>query len=197
MTPPINGEGVPEINGHTPGDFKGDRYDGTVKYHATGADGRTVLAINDKSGDYGFTCQPADCNGDCYARHPADERLFFIAARAPHLCDIPNCPGPENLKRLQESPELRRLLWLTHGCEFLALYGDDGEMQCHFCRADFKRDPAELIERRLQERGEKRLQEGEELRQVVRDIADNPRVMALLERYAGALHDRVAALEDK
>lgn len=44
--------------------------------------------------------------------------------------------------------ELRRLLWLRHGCPFSALYGDDGEMQCHACQIDFKRDPVAHIERR-------------------------------------------------
>lgn len=39
------------------------------------------------------------------------------------------------------SPAIRMQLWLTHGCGFTSLYGDDGEMQCN--RApfiDFKRD---------------------------------------------------------
>jgi hypothetical protein len=34
---------------------------------------------------------------------------------------------------------LRKLLWLRHGCEPGALYGDDGEMQCGKCLVDFKR----------------------------------------------------------
>lgn len=41
--------------------------------------------------------------------------------------------------------ELRREWWLNHGHPFPALYGDDGEMQCSRCPADFKRQPiAEL-----------------------------------------------------
>ena len=36
-------------------------------------------------------------------------------------------------------------LWLTHGCPYHALYGDDGEMQCNngarHGLLDFKRDP--------------------------------------------------------
>ena len=39
--------------------------------------------------------------------------------------------------------ELRKLLWLNHG--HFKLYGDDGEMQCHECGLDFKRDPVERI----------------------------------------------------
>jgi hypothetical protein len=46
--------------------------------------------------------------------------------------------------------KLRQLLWLNHGC--ISLYGDDGEMQCGQCGIDFKRDPVDLIERRLMER---------------------------------------------
>jgi len=45
----------------------------------------------------------------------------------------------------QENILLRRLLWLHHGCHFSALYGDDGEMQCHACRVDFLRDPVDKI----------------------------------------------------
>lgn len=44
---------------------------------------------------------------------------------------------------------LRRLLWLRHGCRFSALYGDDGEMQCHACALDFKRDPIDRIKKAL------------------------------------------------
>lgn len=45
-----------------------------------------------------------------------------------------------------ENQILRRLLWLRHGHEIAALYGDDGEMQCALCPMDFKRDPAEWME---------------------------------------------------
>jgi hypothetical protein len=41
--------------------------------------------------------------------------------------------------------EMRKLLWLRHGCPINALYGDDGEMQCGICLVDFKRDSAEDI----------------------------------------------------
>lgn len=52
----------------------------------------------------------------------------------------------------QNELTLRRLLWLVHGhCDFAALYGDDGEMQCNSCMIDFKRDTPERIEARLME----------------------------------------------
>lgn len=50
---------------------------------------------------------------------------------------------------LKEMAELRKALWLHHGCEGDALYGDDGEMQCLSCIIDFIRMPAEIIEHRL------------------------------------------------
>lgn len=40
----------------------------------------------------------------------------------------------------------RRELWLNHGHPFSALYGDDGEMQCHTCPFDFKREGIEACE---------------------------------------------------
>lgn len=52
---------------------------------------------------------------------------------------------------MDENLLLRKLLWLRHGCPFRALYGDDGEMQCHNCCIDFKRDSAEKIEARFLE----------------------------------------------
>lgn len=37
--------------------------------------------------------------------------------------------------------EARLALWANHGCDdFTALYGDDGEMQCHKCQHDFLRE---------------------------------------------------------
>lgn len=40
---------------------------------------------------------------------------------------------------LEENLLARKLLWLHHGCPSSALYGDDGEMQCHACLIDFRR----------------------------------------------------------
>ena len=50
-------------------------------------------------------------------------------------------------KRTSEEWELRRLLWLHHGCT--GLYGDDGEMQCNACMIDFKRDTIDKITHRF------------------------------------------------
>lgn len=55
-------------------------------------------------------------------------------------------------EKASENKTLRKLLWLDHGCPLSALYGDDGEMQCHKCMIDFKRTPAKDIEGRLLKR---------------------------------------------
>ena len=52
-----------------------------------------------------------------------------------------------------ERDALRKLVWLRHGCSFVSLYGDDGEMQCHTCRLDFKRMTPEQIEQRWMQQG--------------------------------------------
>ena len=41
--------------------------------------------------------------------------------------------------------ETRLLLWGGHG--HLGIYGDDGEMQCGECRADYLRDNLALVAR--------------------------------------------------
>ena len=53
---------------------------------------------------------------------------------------------------MDENLELRKMLWLRHGCNIAILYGDDGEMQCPQHIIDFKRDSPELIESKLQAR---------------------------------------------
>jgi hypothetical protein len=45
--------------------------------------------------------------------------------------------------------ELRREWWLNHGHYWPALYGDDGEMQCHECPADFKRMPLDALRKHV------------------------------------------------
>lgn len=53
----------------------------------------------------------------------------------------------------EENLELRKLLWLRHGCSIHLLYGDDGEMQCGVCKIDFKRLPSSEIDARFHEIG--------------------------------------------
>jgi len=52
----------------------------------------------------------------------------------------------------KEVGKLRKLLWLNHGCDISALYGDDGEMQCCSGRhisIDFKRDSPKAIKQKI------------------------------------------------
>lgn len=41
--------------------------------------------------------------------------------------------------------ELRKEWWINHGHDFFSLYGDDGEMSCGSCPADFKRDDMDRL----------------------------------------------------
>jgi hypothetical protein len=75
-------------------------------------------------------------------RHPADR---FV--------DDPMGREKPFVERLPEELILRRLLWLRHGCNPAALYGDDGELQCHECMIDFLRMPARDIEAVFDEAG--------------------------------------------
>jgi hypothetical protein len=57
------------------------------------------------------------------------------------------------MRNIDDEFTLRHLLWLRHGCDLSALYGDDGEMQCHGCRIDFLRDPARVISKKFTDIG--------------------------------------------
>ena len=58
------------------------------------------------------------------------------------MLDLSDCLVCQLLDALDkaeaENEDLRRMLWLNHGCSS-ALYGDDGEMQCQRHALDFKR----------------------------------------------------------
>ena len=59
----------------------------------------------------------------------------------------------------EENKALREMLWLRHGC--LALYGDDGEMQCGKCVIDFKRAEPQQIAARFEQIGRAALLQAE------------------------------------
>ena len=69
---------------------------------------------------------------------------------------------------MDENTALRKLLWLQHGCSVMALYGDDGEMQCcgtdKHC-IDFKRHSPEDIEYQLMS------EEGRQMSKALEDYA--------------------------
>lgn len=50
-------------------------------------------------------------------------------------------PGAGQVTAEEIERRLREELWGNHGCESIARYGDDGEMQCGQCGTDFKRWP--------------------------------------------------------
>ena len=59
--------------------------------------------------------------------------------------------GDESMEKDDEIKELRKILWLHHGCSG-PRYGDDGEMQCncgYHYPIDFKRDTVDDILRKL------------------------------------------------
>jgi len=74
-------QAVELLAGATPGPWRGDRYDGTVKYHIlAGAEGSevAVLTVDHKNGIYGFGCGE-ECGYPVSPSGEADERLVLAA----------------------------------------------------------------------------------------------------------------------
>lgn len=86
------------------------------------------------------------CNYSGYKCGQREEDGIFCGYDGPDGCLIVNARTTEELI-------LRRLLWIRHGCNPAALYGDDGELQCHECMIDFLRMPARDIEAVFDEAG--------------------------------------------
>lgn len=76
-----------------------------------------------------------------------EELLQLRASASQHEAELARAADALRVAQ-EESLQLRKLLWLHHGHEGPALYGDDGEMQCHACVIDFRRaDPNDIDER--------------------------------------------------
>ena len=67
-----------------------------------------------------------------------------------------DCPGSAVMAQGTPSAgadverKYRALLWRGHGHDGAALYGDDGEMQCHQCRQwDYRRAPLKELEQQV------------------------------------------------
>lgn len=87
---------------------------------------------------------------------PLRTRLDCEAATGTYHCRVETPCRACALRRLQAAEAalaqlrealalFRQLLWVNHGCPLPALYGDDGEMQCHCCGIDFKRlEPSQI-----------------------------------------------------
>lgn len=58
-----------------------------------------------------------------------------------------------HMLKVEANKDLRKLLWLRHGCNITSLYSDDSEMQCNKCLIDFKRDTPESIKKRFTQLG--------------------------------------------
>ena len=94
-----------------------------------------------------------------------------------------------------EQKQLREYLWLSHG--HLGLYGDDGEMQCIKCSADYKRgDIDELISKAIKGREEVNLQKlieenksRSELPSAINQAIDDFHLGALGDEIKDAIHD--------
>lgn len=67
------------------------------------------------------------------------------------ITEIPLTQLLSHFRKANEN-EFRREMWLGHGCEIHALYGDDGEMQCNKCLIDFKREPIRSLMKRVKEK---------------------------------------------
>lgn len=67
----------------------------------------------------------------------------FIQEFSPSLHNLTLEQKLYNLQK--DNTLLRKLLWVNHNCPFHGRYGDDGEMQCHVCGVDFKRDAVSKI----------------------------------------------------
>lgn len=64
---------------HSPGPWRGDRTDGSIKYRILAADGHTVLLIDEKNGTHGFLCDPDVACPLPWGRHDADKLLVLAA----------------------------------------------------------------------------------------------------------------------
>lgn len=63
------------------------------------------------------------------------------------MTDSPEVGLEREVERLKvEVGKLRKIWWRDHKCKAPFLYGDDGEMMCNCCFADFKRENVLRIE---------------------------------------------------
>jgi hypothetical protein len=73
---------------------------------------------------------------------------------------------------------LRMEWWSNHGCDSMARYGDDGEMQCAQCKTDFKREPFDGLKEKVEQSRLRRLHEE------IKNIELNPLVPRFIEAMA-------------
>lgn len=109
----------------------------------------------------------------------------------------PTAPDPvgEAGVLLDRVRELRKVLWLNHGCDIGALYGDDGEMQCGRCIIDFLRATPEQLVSALQRRGPVAALRTE--RDRFRTALEQARELSYASRWADLICALEAALVDQ
>ena len=77
----------------------------------------------------------------------SDRLLDYQPAKKPwrvhYLEDVPWLLERLAAVRDEATREMREHLWSSHG--HVGLYGDDGEMQCSACHADYLRDPVDAL----------------------------------------------------
>lgn len=73
-------------------------------------------------------------------RFPKEHELAEAAIAAKdELNALRSAPTKVSGAEAAELQLARQWLWVNHGCDFAALYGDDGEMSCGNCHIDCKR----------------------------------------------------------
>lgn len=130
--------------------------------------GAAVLGYTDQHGVEGAVCH--GCTREFFKKSPVPAAptvyletaatTVFYEPPASEPMKVRFIPAPSRRYRPKEPPApadtadawLRRYVWLKHGCEYPALYGDDGEMQCSPCGMDFRRATREELERWAQRR---------------------------------------------
>lgn len=50
--------------------------------------------------------QPIEHSTGPYSYYPMTKALYEIATTAPHSCTVPECPGPENLRKVEAFDDL-------------------------------------------------------------------------------------------
>jgi DNA-directed RNA polymerase subunit RPC12/RpoP len=90
--------------------------------------------------------------GDC-ALFPGEIMKFDHPAWMMLRCDACHKAEVKEEETEKEKLQIRKFLWMNHGCGLIGLYGDDGELQCNniseHCPIDFKRDSFNDIEKKL------------------------------------------------
>lgn len=104
----------------TPGPWRGDRYDGTVKYRIlAGSEDEpiTVLLVDHKNGTYGFGCYDGGPN----AEHPDADEALVLAAPTIAAAYLAVCEERDRLARVIDNPGDIDMTFSTTGLDKMHL----------------------------------------------------------------------------